>query len=94
MNHKKYIECECSSYEHIVIFSYNDDDPDPDYAYVHVQLVAHGFFSRIWAAIKHIFGYKCKYGHWDETMLGLDKMKEIRDVFAEWIKAEEAKRKR
>jgi hypothetical protein len=30
-------------------------------------------------AIKYIFGYQCKYGHWDCTSLGYNEAKDLRN---------------
>lgn len=65
----EYFECACHSDEHRLVFSY---DPDDDYPDVFASMFINqyeGFFKRIWIAIKYIFGYKCKYGHFDCFML-------------------------
>ena len=62
----EYYECACFSTEHTLKF-YLLDDPEigPE---LHTSIFLnqyHNIFGRIWIAIKYIFGYKCKYGHWD-----------------------------
>ena len=37
-------------------------------------------FKRLWTAIKYVCGYKCKYGYYDEIILGKDKIKQLRDL--------------
>ena len=58
--------CECTSKEHQVIFShivgYNT-------VYVSVHLSKLPFFKRVVAGLKYIFGHKCKYGNFEETIL-------------------------
>lgn len=59
--------CECSSTEHQIVIHYNEDD---NIAYCHVHLTTHkNFFKRLWAALRYTFGYKSKYGAWDEFIL-------------------------
>lgn len=56
--------CQCSNTEHQLIFSYFPDDKE---VYVAVHLTPeYNIWKRIWMAIKYIFGYKCRYGHFDE----------------------------
>jgi hypothetical protein len=62
-----YYECQCECSDHTIRFVY---DPDENELYTEVQLYQyHNIFVRIWLAIKYIFGYECKYGHWDCWML-------------------------
>jgi len=38
--------------------------------YMEVQMRPYySFFRRVWLAIKYIFGYQCKYGHWDCVLI-------------------------
>ena len=58
--------CECHSTEHQLVVRY---DPDEEYhnLYIDVHLITYeNIFKRIWISLKYIFGYKCRYGHWDE----------------------------
>lgn len=84
MRHK-YIECECGTVEHTLRFTH-DDSPDWPEIYVDVHLGQHyGFFKRLWYGIKYIFGFKSVYGHFDESVLGEEKVKELRDFCNEWL---------
>lgn len=64
--------CECHSLEHIFVFSdmcdingsYDESGP-----YIHIFLKEHVWYKRILTAIKYIFGFKTKYGHYDEIIL-------------------------
>jgi hypothetical protein len=61
--------CSCNSTEHqIVIYLEKDDLYGPE-AYVHIHLVKRSFWYRLKYAIKYVFGYKSKYGAWDEFIL-------------------------
>jgi hypothetical protein len=62
-----YFECHCHSPEHTLSFHFFEDEPKMLSAYIFLS--PDSFFKRIWNAIKYIFGYKCKYGHFDEFIL-------------------------
>jgi len=59
----EFFACQCFSDEHTLRFVYDDYDPE---LFVSVFLRQHrNIFQRFWVAIKYVFGYTCKYGHWD-----------------------------
>jgi hypothetical protein len=93
----EYLECSCTSAEHLLRFTFDDgkwDDCCPE-IYIDVQLNCfHGFWKRLWLGIRYIFGYKCRYGHWDETLLLGDQVRRLRaicdkhlEMWDEWEKA-------
>lgn len=64
----EFFVCECGSDEHTLRFTYDEDETENDLKeiYTSVYLNQHrSFFKRLWVAIRYVFGYKCKYGHWD-----------------------------
>lgn len=66
MEHNDLFICKCHNTEHQLIFSYNDDwDNHEVYMSVHL-LPEYSIWKRVWYAIKYIFGYRCRYGHFDE----------------------------
>ena len=68
--------CDCSSREHQIIIEHDNED---NLTYCHIHLVKHGFWRRLKAGLKYIFGYKCRYGQWDE-FIGIEKEKQYYDV--------------
>lgn len=63
LNHELFI-CECNNTEHQLIFSYFTDEKE---VYVSIHLLPeYSIWNRILAAIKYIFGYKCRNGNFDE----------------------------
>lgn len=49
-------------------FCYFEDEPTT--IYVLTYLAQHrGFFKRCWVALKYIFGYRSKYGDWEESLI-------------------------
>lgn len=62
---------DCTSKQHQIIFHFDADFSDN---YKEVILSIHlannrSYLKRLIAGIKYIFGYKCKYGHFDEIIV-------------------------
>lgn len=72
--------CECNSVEHQIIFSYFEDADSTD-VYMTVHLVPeYRIWKRIWYAIKYIFGYRCKYGHFDEFIFKKEDVNKLQSI--------------
>ncbi len=64
-NKTEFFECSCYSDEHTLKIVL---DADRDYPELTTSVYLnnyHSFFKRFWMAFKYVFGYECKYGHWD-----------------------------
>ena len=59
--------CECHSYDHQAIFS-KDEENKQLFVSIHLN-TNRNFFKRIWYAMKYVFGYKSKFGDWDEFFI-------------------------
>lgn len=74
MSQNDYFECTCSSKEHT--FCVTSEESDGDWSpelFFHFQLIQpKGFFDKLTTAAKYLFGYKCRFGHWDVVNLGED----------------------
>lgn len=71
------IICACHSPEHQwVINTINGDDD----VYVSYHLVKERWYKRIWYGIKYIFGYTCKFGHFDEMILTKEHLPKLRKI--------------
>lgn len=69
MNREEILICKCESPEHQILFRWWDDCDNGD-VYMEILLnPEYKWWKRIWIAIKYIFGYKCKYGMFDEIIL-------------------------
>lgn len=62
---RKIFICKCHSLEHQVTFWYDEEDKE---LYLEVHLTNKRFFSRVKSAFKYIFGYKSRFGDWDEFL--------------------------
>lgn len=74
-----YFECTCSSKEHTFCVTSEESDTDwPPELFFHFQLVHPGnFFSKLKTAVKFLFGYKCRFGHWDVINLSEDDINKL-----------------
>ena len=52
----------------------------PPEAYVNVHLVRRSFWYRVKYGIKYIFGFKSRYGAWDEFILDKTHAKSLREM--------------
>lgn len=66
MENPKVLVCVCNSPEHSIIFNYDDEDKE---CYVSIHLSKLNFWDRLKSAIKYIFGYRSRYGDFDEIIL-------------------------
>ena len=69
--------CDCSSREHQIIIEYDKED---NQVYCNIHLVNYGFFRRLKAGLKYIFGYKCRYGQWDEFIFKPEHANQLREL--------------
>lgn len=75
-----HIVCSCHSPEHIVEFVVNDEPDDPDLFWVQVQLRQwRPWWKRVWVALRYVFGYQCRYGHWDSASVSREEATKLRD---------------
>lgn len=61
---REFFECQCHSDEHTLKFIADEDEEDPE-IFTAVFLHSGPWYTRVLKGIKYIFGYKCRYGHWD-----------------------------
>lgn len=69
---KEVFICECSSTEHQLVMCYipGDDECDSDMLQFQMHLQpTYGFWKRTWAAIRYIFGYRSRFGNWDDFLV-------------------------
>ncbi len=69
--------CDCSSAEHQIIYEYDFDD---NMVYFRIHLASHSFWERLKYGIKYIFGYKCRYGAWDEFIVRQDDAEKFEEI--------------
>lgn len=73
------ILCSCYSTEHQMVFL-PSPTPEEKEVYVHVHLNKRPLWYRLKYGIKYIFGYKCRYGAFDEFILDKDNVGKLKEV--------------
>lgn len=77
-----FIECECGSDEHTLRYTI---DAENKTIYTSVFLRHwQPWYKRVWIAIKYIFGYRCKYGHFDCTLMGPEQIDQLRKMIVKY----------
>ena len=71
--------CDCHSSEHQMVIFYDEDAGYP-VVYSHVHLNKRPFWERLKYGIKYIFGYKCRYGAFDEFIFNTDDAERLQEV--------------
>lgn len=68
-----HLVCDCKSADHDIRIVRNEEE-----VWVEVQLNStKNLLQRLVAAIKYVFGYNSKYGHWDCTLLNKKEMTKL-----------------
>lgn len=74
------IICDCKSTEHQIVINFDDTD-NLKMVYLHIHLANHkNFFKRLLIGIKYVFGYKSKYGQWDEFIITKDNYSKLKNI--------------
>lgn len=76
MKDKTVILCECRSPEHQMILEWDFEDKFI-YCSIHLNPVG-GFWKRLKLALRYLFGYRSRYGHWDEFIFGKEQINVLR----------------
>ena len=75
--------CACHSFDHQIIFSVVEIESLSPEMIVSVHLKTYkNIFKRIWVAVKYVFGYKSKYGDWDEFIFKMDDLEDLKNFLS------------
>jgi hypothetical protein len=76
--------CDCQDPEHQFVLTYYEDDEEKE-MYMQVHLVNYdNFFRRLWTAVRYLFGYRSRYGEFDEVVLNLDSVRTLVDFLLDF----------
>lgn len=64
----EYYDCTCMDPEHVLRFAYCPDDEFEEVC-IEIHLASRQWYVRLWQAIKHVFGYKSRYGNFGSWVL-------------------------
>jgi hypothetical protein len=61
-------------------FCYDDEMEGDELCWAEVQLHQYrSFWARVVVAVRYVFGYESRYGHWDCTTIDLAEGRKLRD---------------
>lgn len=70
--------CDCHSMEHQMMFWQSADFND-NHLYTEVHLITyHNFFKRLWYGLRYAFGYKSRFGAWDEFIFSKESEEKLK----------------
>ena len=72
--------CQCNSIEHQISFSWIEDKELEGEVYMEIHLAKLSFLDRLKHGIKYIFGYRCRYGDFDEVILKKEDVHKLEKV--------------
>ncbi len=86
LNDENYLTiiCDCHSLDHQVRFWWDDEDNElycEPHLYTH-----HGFFWKLWRGLKFAFGYRSRYGDWDEILFSTEDTKKLKEFLEEKLR--------
>lgn len=71
------VGCDCGQFDHQVMLSYYCWDDDDQEIILEFRLCPGGFLHRLKQAIKHVFGWRSRYGDYDEVVINKEDAQEI-----------------
>lgn len=78
-----FIRCDCHCPEHQAIIT---TDADEGLLFLEFHLTTwQNIFRRLWVAARYVFGYKCRYGTWDELVMGREQVAGLRDYLEKFL---------
>ncbi len=76
---KTLFTCRCGSIEHIFVITADDED-----LFIEVHLAPLPLWQRVRQAIKYVFGYRSKWGDFDEILLDATQALQLGDLIVGW----------
>jgi len=73
--------CRCGSMEHIFVITADEED-----MFIEVHLAPLPLWQRVRQAIKYVFGYRSKWGDFDEILLDPTQALQLGDLIVDWAK--------
>jgi len=86
---RKIIVCVCHGLDHQLAIWVDEED---GFIYIEPHLTTRrNFFSRLLYGLKYAFGFKSRYGAWDEIIIGLEDQLKLRQILDEGIRISDRK---
>lgn len=73
------LKCVCHSADHCYIINFDEWDNEKT-VYIEPHLSTGGFWHRLKYAFKYLFGWKCRYGCFDEIIISKDNYHPLKKI--------------
>jgi len=80
---KEFFECDCGDMDHTLRMFYCRDETDMMYVSIHLRQKP--WHWRLWHAIKYVFGYRSRYGDFDEFVWGRAEATKFRNMIDRYL---------
>lgn len=77
---KEVLDCACHSIDHAYIITFDKDFGNENIVYIEPHLTDGGFWHRLKYAIKYLFGWKSRYGCFDEIIITKSNYQPLKDI--------------
>jgi len=81
--------CDCGLPEHQIKVCAYDDEVDEFISFSPMLVTWKGFFRRLVDGLKYAFGYKSRYGQFDEILLSRDDVEKLVEYLKGFLNARE-----
>lgn len=79
-----FITSNCGQLEHNVEFSYFPYNEWPELWFNFHLATRRSIFARLWAAIRYVAGYRCRYGEWDTLEMDPGDARDLAEFLIEY----------
>jgi hypothetical protein len=79
------IACDCYQPEHNIRLMYWSDPDDWEAFFSFHLRTWRNPLRRLWVALRYVFGYRCRYGEWDEFLLNVRSAKKLIEFLQEYV---------
>jgi hypothetical protein len=83
---RQFFVCDCGDPTHQFITTYYPNDED--FQFLAVEILLNNsvkFWKRLWHGLRYAFGYKSRYGAFDEVLLNKDDAQKLKKFLEEFI---------
>lgn len=77
---KEFVLCSCNHSDHLLIMNLNEEGDFVDCT-IEVHLSPLPFYQRLIRAIKYVFGYRSRYGDFEDIVIDRERALQIRNFF-------------
>jgi len=78
---REFVICSCNHIDHLLILNLNDENEKYVDCTIEIHLSPLPIFQRLMRAIKYVFGFRSRYGDFDEIVIDRSRALQIRNFF-------------